>query len=996
MPLQEGTIQVPFAQGVDLKTDPKQVMPLKLLRLTNGLLTKPGKIVKRNGYDSLGNSVISSTGTTTRAGGEALGTFKNELLTFYQSTAYSRSTFSSADISKGQVVPLTYDSSVIVKNEASQTYADFASLNGVNLYAWQDSRGGIRATVVDEATGNAYLTDTSINSGATKPRVRAIGSFLFVFYVETATNTVKFKRLNPSQPFTFLTEQSLVASLDATNPNYDLAPLGNACVWASHKSGGSIDIGYVDQYGGATGYPAAINLAEAATNCLSVVVNSTTQQIFIFFHNGTNGTRVKGYDNTLTSLFSTLTIENTTAPTTVNITAQFTSTLSMTVFYEVNNATSTKHLVKKATVSSGGSLTVAPAVLKRSVGLASKAWIQNSNVYVAILHDSPLQATYFAMDSSGNLVSKMVSQNAGSLQTSFLPQVNQLSTGIWSFSAPFKTTLQTNSSTNFYSNTGVKRMNLNFVSTDRYYNTEMNGNLHITGGILSVYDGQSIVEHGFHVYPEGITNSASASGGSMSDGSYQNIAIYTWTDAQGNVHRSETSIPLTSTLSGGGTSQSNTLTIPTLRLTAKTSPRSEVTIEVYRTTNGGTTFFLSGTVANDPTADTVTFTDTLSDSSLGSRRLLYTTGGVLDNSTIPAVKFIAATKNRLVVGPDEDGQFWYSKEKVVGEAMAFAAEFTIPLDPQGGSASGVTTLDEKIIISKLRGLSYVAGQGPNELGEQNDFSDPISIPTDAGVKDPNSIVITGFGACYKSEKGIYVLDRSLNASYIGAPVEYYNSARVVSADLIASKNQVRFFLDSGVCLVWNYLSYLNQQGNDWSVFENHSANDSTLWNGVLVYLRSSNGAIYKENENSYLDDNQSIQLDVETAWLKTEGIQNFGRIWRAIALGDYKSAHKLQVDVYYDYQDYAEHSYIWDPSTALQTSLCGGGATAGADSVCGGVSDGVYQARIHLARQKCQAIKFRFRDVMTDTFGESFSLSHLALKVGLKPGLNRLKSSKSI
>lgn len=63
------------------------------------------------------------------------------------------------------------------------------------------------------------------------------------------------------------------------------------------------------------------------------------------------------------------------------------------------------------------------------------------------------------------------------------------------------------------------------------------------------------------------------------------------------------------------------------------------------------------------------------------------------------------------------------------------------------------------------------------------------------------------GIMYKSNKGIYLLNRSLQVDYIGSPVEDYNSQNITSADLIQDKNRRRFLTSSGVTLVYDYYFY---------------------------------------------------------------------------------------------------------------------------------------------------------------------------------------------
>ena len=52
MALQKTNVSLSFKQGLDTKTDPKQVVFGKLLNLQNGKFISPTQIKKRNGYQA--------------------------------------------------------------------------------------------------------------------------------------------------------------------------------------------------------------------------------------------------------------------------------------------------------------------------------------------------------------------------------------------------------------------------------------------------------------------------------------------------------------------------------------------------------------------------------------------------------------------------------------------------------------------------------------------------------------------------------------------------------------------------------------------------------------------------------------------------------------------------------------------------------------------------------------------------------------------------------
>lgn len=78
---------------------------------------------------------------------------------------------------------------------------------------------------------------------------------------------------------------------------------------------------------------------------------------------------------------------------------------------------------------------------------------------------------------------------------------------------------------------------------------------------------------------------------------------------------------------------------------------ASIKIRIYRTIDGGTTFYLLGEVANGITV----FTDNFSDSAIVTNDLLYTTGGVVENDPPPLAKFIHIVNNTAYYGFIKEG-----------------------------------------------------------------------------------------------------------------------------------------------------------------------------------------------------------------------------------------------------------------------------------------------------------------------------------------------------
>ena len=98
---------------------------------------------------------------------------------------------------------------------------------------------------------------------------------------------------------------------------------------------------------------------------------------------------------------------------------------------------------------------------------------------------------------------------------------------------------------------------VDFSSQQLYFGGELGGNLGLSGGLNTSFDGAIVVEDGFPCYPE-FSNTAlpsyvvAALGGLMSLGGVQDVysyvQTYEWTDSAGNRHRSSPSVPFVVTM----------------------------------------------------------------------------------------------------------------------------------------------------------------------------------------------------------------------------------------------------------------------------------------------------------------------------------------------------------------------------------------------------------------------------------------------------------------
>lgn len=991
--LDKTVVPIQLGMGIDTKTDKKFVIPGMATRLENCVFKKKNRLDKRPGNDRLPNIDVNNQ---TIGNPESLEVFNDELLQYAGQRLYSYSSGSQKWVDKGPVVSALVRTTPVVRNTAEQSQVDSNSNQGVTVYAWEDSRGGVRATAVDDETGNALLSDIELDNTATRAKVVAFSAFLYVFYYNDGSLWVR--RFNPKNPIEFDTAVEVSDLVSVTNPTYDVYAYGTLRMFWAHnaETGPGTVFGWLDDVPTVVqGVLQPFQIAEASDNCLALVLGPNNT-FYIAYHNSSDGLRGLILNNGGGTVHGPFDIEDITMDDVVNVTGYKLPDLSgVRFFYEVAAADADDQVVRVNTVNSDGTIDM-PIDFVRSVGLWAKAWNYTdasgqTNSYVGLVHESTLQSTFFVARSDAVIVAKQQAGIASGLTSRpILQEIWTREAGIFSYAILTKTRLISENA-NLFTQTGVSKTTLDFTNQDIFTSAQLGNNLHIVGGILAMYDGQSVVEHGFHLYPEKITTTTNGSSG-VPDGSYQYIALYEWTDNYGQIHRSAPSIPVDAVVSGGP--KNVVVTVDTLRITAKRDERTDVSIVLYRTEAGpGDIFYRVSSIAspsfNDPTDDSIDITDTTDNTAILSNEILYTTGGNLDNMGPPACSAITVFKNRIfLTGLEDQNSVWYSKEHKIGLPVEFSEEFTQSVEPKGGGLTGAFVLDDKLLYFKIDRYFYTFGDGPNDTGQGGSFAEPVFHTADVGCVNGSTISRAPVGIMLKTQKGIYHIDPNLTPLYVGDQVEAYNQYDVTSAVLTPDTNQVRFTTRTGPCLVYDY--YMKQ----WSVFTGYQAIDAVLWQNRYVILKT-NGIVWRENPAIFKDDGASIRIKIELGWLALAGVVGFQRVYKYAILGEYKSPHKIKVSVGYDFSEAYTDAEVFDPTEELEITSFGEESPYGSGVLYGGPNI-AYRYVSALAQQKCQAVRFLIEELSTAAdpgTQEAFNLSTIGLLVGVKKGMGKLKTS---
>lgn len=1030
MPLQRQIVTLPLALGVDTKTDAKQVALGKLVALENGVFGTLKQLRKRNGYSALPRRVMTASGYSRLDSAYALTSYRDELVAVgaTDSAPTAERLFSYSDgstqwVDKGAFTTCAVGLEQVARGTVARTGVDgTTTASGLQVYAWEEA-GSVRYAVRDTVSGQLVVASALVAASASKPRVVPFVGGALIYYVGTGDSVLYVRSLLAALGATLTPASALTTTLPGTvdtlsttaaNRCYDVALFGVQLLLGFVNDVGSVTVRRYDSSSAIVNAAQELVTASAVPTVLALATDSTSADVLLLLGLGASVETTRT-DALLTTPFSTPT---------AFLSAGAGSVFSQLAVVAVPTAPdSTRFRIwATATVTASGrytttvlhadGVTVAAAQTTLSLALASKPWLYAGRAFVLLVFvsrttgsPSGLQNQLLVVSDSTDgfdPVARLLYTSAAGVPTTavggapMLPSATDVGNDLVRIATLESATLEAPVG-DVQTVSGVVGVELDFSSAPLVDNrSELGESLVLGGGFLSQYDGVGPVELGFFLWPDECTVALGGSGG-LSAGAYQWVAVYEWTDNAGLVHRSAASLPAQATATAG---QAATLTVSTLPLTRKQA-RSPVQIVLYRTLANGTVFYRASSLTAPDQNVTATYlqtvTDTVDDTTLAKRPFLYSTGGVVENVPPGAVDGLAVHRGRLwCVDATNRLRLWFSRQVQAGAPVEMSDVLYFDVDARGGDVVALASLDDKLIVFKKTQIFMVSGQGPDATGSQNDFSDSVLVTTDVGCLDARSVVTTPAGLIFQSAKGLYLLDRSLAVSYVGADVEAYNGATVESSQLIPTANQVRFVLSTGVALVYDYLV------GQWSVFTNHPAVDSVVWLGTFCWLRS-DGVAMREDSTRFDDDGHFVSLRFTTGWLSFSAdagayvaatgnrapatLQSYQRARRLLVLGEYEGSHRLRVRVAYDYDNAPMQDVTITPA---EPPTYGEGPTYGDETPFGGAWQ-LYQWRVDLARQKCQAVQVTISDERSDNVGsEGVRLSALAVELGLKPGTTRV------
>ena len=1027
-------VQVSIVGGLDTKTDEKNVAGVSFLELENLKFTKTGSLTKRDGFTQLPTNI---QGGGKIEAGAAITSFGGEMLQFDGTKLYTQ-----IDAFNNWKPVGNYTNAVASEVPAlSSGYplaaADFYTNGTISAYIGITNANGLASnqatvTLVD-AVDNKVISSFQFNAygGPAAVYYKKLGvGFLnnrfYFFYRNLADTAFMFRYLDLANPYVIGPETLYSAGTEITVFS------GMNKIYVGLLIGADADLGIIrpdfiinTPFNITTSSWSAPMCSEENLN-LRMLINTTSGLLALL-------RQQEGIApvHDAVVVLSPSTDYTAFCATELPIPAG-SSFVSQSVIYVNVKSTNQDWAILRKLVTSTGTLSGSTTMLY-GADIASRAVTNNGLACLLInkAYSPKFDSEFLMMDDGYNVNPYIVAQfgdraaHKPHISNSNIPNSFSVGTFVYNIGIVLAGVQDIYSSL-LTAPSNIVEFRADFSASTNYFDSTMSNNLHISGGVLKLYDGQTATEHGFLEIPPTAGTKLSAAGqydaqggwlpaaptvagtsdvgtyafdtmtaGIYQHGTYYVSYLYVWRDRNGQVHRSPPAIPWKIDASIGVYPNNirfkHCLRLPTI------TEKELIDIEVYRTAaNGSVLYKITGNsifsfsriiiTKAAMNGGFITLDDIADIENLAENLPLYTGSGELESNNAQSSKYITTFKNRIFLMDSDGTKVWYSKLNALGTPVEFNDNLYIDLDGRGGLGTSLAAMDSLLVIFKEKNIFALSGDGPNNLGQQSDYRQPELISSDVGCTEPNSIVLMPDGVMFKSFKGIYILSRKLEVAYIGAPVERYNSNKITSATLCEDTNEVRFTLDTGRVLVYDYFHKF------WTSFTNIQAIDSVNHDGKYHYLRT-DGKVCQETPGIFNDFGTFIRGYLKTAWLQFAGIQGYQRVYGFQLLGNYFSPHKLLVKFAYNYNPSQTSQAIIDATGVLGSSAYGEGLYG--DGPYGGVFP-LYAWEVPTKIQKCTSVQFSIEDVQDGVPGQSFSLSNIASEIGILPGLSRTrKTNKS-
>lgn len=649
--------------------------------------------------------------------------------------------------------------------------------------------------------------------------------------------------------------------------------------------------------------------------------------------------------------------------------------------------------------------------------LESRAWRVGDRTFVWASQFSDLQSTYFLLDEQLLPVGKM---NFGVADVGdFDPDLRGINfkagEGYDSTTPRFQHALSyklrvvpsgvDQATGGIYTEPSPQAVVVDFLPRMRW--AQAGRTLYIAGAQLWAYDGQELVEAGFHTGPEPSLDEV-AGGSLTSEGSYSYRIDLCHKNAQNEEVRSLSILSSTIELDPGN--QTIQITIPTV-----VTRREDSYFLIYRNAMEDGTPLANWWLLNsrDPTdasfllndlsVATVTYTDdgTVDDTEIQTREFHPASDTYVQPISAPACEIIAAGRDRLWVAGGElpPGKVAPSRLFEPGDTPSFNSYLEFQVDRSNEPVTAIGFMGEVGAIFRSNSSYLIDSDGPDNNG--SGFWNPARLAlTDTGAVSQDSVLRVSLGLLFQSPAGFRLLTPGGQLAPVGTgggqlsvglPVDPVAQEMTVVGSMVVEKEHEARFYGTEFTMVYNYVY------DTWARWSTYGIGVAKNTNGLALIARE-DGKLFIETEGHYTDGDVTYTHRIRTSWLHGGNLGDFQRVRRVGGLGRYSDrdnpSHTLRLEFYYDEREFWEERIEWtlpDSTTNQDTwgaGDYGDGVLGDTTAVANNMMDSTWEWVRRPSRQKCSVVSIALEDVNTD--GPGFELTAFTLELARKQGLNRV------
>jgi hypothetical protein len=1040
MPLPKQTVNIPFTGGIDTKTDPKQVKPVKLLNLENAQFDVIGQLSKRNGFDEAtvsvefqNNDVIEEAGSLFTKDDEIIMNARQTLAASGRTAPDDGWRFYSwmpnqvewRDV--GVLEPLEID--VIpgmASTELDIIYFDVAVCLNFYCFVYMTEllAGGtfrIYYSIYDVDTGTTIYD--SINVTSSYPdglHVVAVGSSFHIYAIDAANNELGRVIIDttsletaPVSPVSM----AVVTSDVHADGLFDVTTIVDggtpyAVVGYKVTVTGQVRWRWYNEAGGAG---AVATTAEVPVNVVSMQelydVTTTNFRIAASYQiaGGNIRSELRNPDGTLYTAIRTVTAA-TAGETARNITCVedpsldaaapgATSTIRWYIEIEddigapYGGATPWYYYIRQVEYDFGNT-SQADLDTILNAGLASKAFLYEGKARVWITYDTTFQKSLFLTQARDGTTARydartLYMRGGGITYGPGLPQViNPSGTTFLTTAIRQERLVSIKPDLEDESGPGEGELLLSTIGLSVTFGGNALDRCELGptktvcgGGYVGDFDGR-FQELNFHIFPEEI--GTDEIGGGLGQTTYNYRAHYEWMDRKGQIHRSAVSPIYSFTTVGAPGTTGVRHWVPCIH-------KGEIDKLEGPTASPGKTHTTRISVFREWTdglyhkIGQVTGTDNditvayiqINDQVLDvSANEILYTEGGILEDYGPPETRICAVRQNRAFIVPEEDRELIWYSKAKVEGLG--VQFSPFLTRR------ITAGGEIIALAELDEKIIVFKR--NEI---HAFSGRGPDPTGQGPQFTETFRITTDVGCrdrrtvVQMDKGI--IFQSLKGIYLltrGLDVQYIGAEVESYTDVALVVKAFEFERKNQLRLLMSSGDILvfDTLVSQWSVYTNATWDAGFLVDSVVwdgdYHFLDNTGMVHEETVN-FEDEGVYIPMVVETSWFKLADLQGFQRIDWISLLGVWRSPHTLTVDVYTDYNPVARYTKTINAPTSLSP----------------------YQYRFKPSRgyAKCEAFKLRITDADAGVGNEEgLSLSAIAIDYKIKKGLYKQSKSRTV